>query len=313
MKKTFNFLNLPGGTVRLAVTNRCNMNCFYCHNEGQDKDVYHDLTFDDFKKIMEVSQEHGMVGVSFTGGEPFINKDLPKMINWCVENKLKKVDICSNGILIPQNMELLKKSKNISIVIGIDRCDSDLISKQSDIGVKFSQIEKNIQLLKQNGIDFSINTVYTVSNKKQVLEIIEYCRKNDIDQRIIEEDKYEALSVGRISPEFMSFIDEVRDRYALELGYAEPGKGFFAYFDTHSKISFYHSKCHARDCLNCARWALRIDSWGRATPCYARDLRIPILGIPAKEMKQNYLQAIYNLGIPPEMAETQEVYAEALN
>jgi len=300
MKDKFTHLNLPAGTIRLAVTSRCNMDCFYCHNEGQDKKEFLDLDYDSFKKIIETSGKFGLRGVSFSGGEPFLNKDFPKMVEHVVNMALPKIDICTNGILVREHIDLLKTSKNINLVIGIDTCDSKKISKQSKIGKTFKYIEQNIKLLKEQGITFSINTVYSGKNSGEVYEIAEYCKKNEIDIRIIEMDTYQYIADSKVSPLFGVFIKKMSEHFDLDLGYAHPGKGFYSRHSNGSEIYFYHSKCHIRDCFNCGRCHFRIDAAGQAIPCYARNCKISLLKNDPEESHANFLLSIYNLGISPE-------------
>lgn len=47
-------------------------------------------------------------------------------------------------------------------------------------------------------------------------------------------------------------------------------------------------------------WTLRIDADGNAIPCYAKKLRIPIVGLPKDKSYKNFLTALYNLGRSPE-------------
>lgn len=300
MKDKFTHLNLPAGTIRLAVTSRCNMDCFYCHNEGQDKKKLFDLDFDSFKTIIDVSEKFGLRGISFSGGEPFLNKDFPKMIEHVVNMDLPKIDICTNGILVREYIGLLKTSKNINLVIGIDTCNPEKISKQSKIGKTFEYIEQNIKIIKEQRVSFSINTVYSGKNSKEVYEIAEYCKKNEINIRIIEMDTYQHIADSKVSPLFGTFIKKMAEHFDLDLGYAHPGKGFYSRHSNGSEIYFYHSKCHIRDCINCGRCHFRIDAAGQAIPCYSRNFKIPLLKNDSEESYANFLSAIYNLGISPE-------------
>ncbi len=300
MKDKFGFLNIPGGTIRLSITNRCNMDCFYCHNEGQEKNKIYDLSYAHFVQILDTAINFGLRGISFSGGEPLLNKDFNKMLKYAVCLGLPKIDICTNGILLQNYIDILKTSKNISLVIGVDTCRPDEISKQSRAGKPFSYIDQNLKLLKRKNITFCINTVYTRENKTEIYEIIEFCRKRHIDLRIIEMDTLKKISQCRISTDFKKFVTEVSNNYNFILGFFHPGKGFYSKHKNGAEIYFYYAKCHVRDCLNCAKCQFRIDSLGQAIPCYARNCKIPLICNDKEQSFQNFLYAIYNLGIPPE-------------
>jgi cyclic pyranopterin phosphate synthase len=276
------------------------MDCFYCHNEGQDKYKRYDLSFADFENIVDIGLQFGLRSVSFTGGEPLLNPDIFKMIAYCEKIGLPKIDLCTNGILINKYIDQLKKVKNLALTIGIDTVDKEKISKQSKIGKKFSEIENNLFLLEKNKIKFSINSVYVCENFDDIVEMIEYCKENKFELRIIEMDTYKKITEEKISESFSEFIKKIEKEFYLKIGYMQPGKGFFGIHKNRARVNFYNAKCHSRDCLNCARCHFRIDSLGYAIPCYAKDLRIPLLVKNSETAKQNFLKAIYNLGIPPE-------------
>ena len=222
------------------------------------------------------------------------------MIAYCEKIGLKKIDLCTNGILIDKYLDQLKKFKNLALTIGIDTVEKDKISKQSKFGKKFSEIEKKLFLLDKNRIKFSINSVYTGENFDDIIEVIKYCKENKFELRIIEMDTYKKITNEKISESFLEFIKKVEKQFDLKIGYMQPGKGFFGIHKNGSRVNFYNAKCHSRDCLNCARCHFRIDSSGFAISCYARDLRIPLLIKDPEVAKNNFLKAIYNLGIPPE-------------
>lgn len=296
----FKHINLPSGTIRISVTNACNMGCFYCHNEGQNKKEIKMLSFCGFKKIFDTSLSFGLFGVSFSGGEPFLNKDLDKMIRYCHDKGLGKIDICTNGILIKENLELLKISNATELAIGIDVSNNNKISKQSLMGKNFNYIEGNLNLLKKEKIKFSINSVYNGSNLNEIIDMCNYCKERNIDIRIIEMDTLKHVTNLELTPLFKKCVDEITEKFKLELGYIEPIKEFYGITENNSKIYFYDSFCHNRDCSSCAKWTLRINANGEAVPCYAGNFRISLLSPSKTERYNNFLQAVYNMGIPPE-------------
>ncbi len=86
------------------VTDKCNLECEYCYN------VWHEnkslpqkpLTLDKITKIIKnVSSVPEATGITLTGGEPLLRKDLPEIVSICVRHKLK-VAIATNGFLLTQ-------------------------------------------------------------------------------------------------------------------------------------------------------------------------------------------------------------------
>lgn len=298
----YHFLNIPNGTIRLSITNLCNMKCSYCHNEGQNKRDINILSFKDFRFILGLSKKFGLRGISITGGEPLMSPDITKMLYYCKKVGLKKIDVCTNGILINKFIDVFSNIKNIDITIGIDKVDFDKISKESPVGKTFEVIHKNIQLLKKNKIKTTINSVYSGKNKREIFRTVEYCMKNNLELRIIEMDTYKHITTRPITPQFEKFIRLIVRKYQLrELGYFHPGKGYFGSAKNGTKIFFYNAKCHSRDCLNCNRCTFRINSKGEVIPCYiAKNLRIPLLQMTKVEAEKNLLKAISLTGFTPQ-------------
>ena len=298
----YSFLNIPNGTIRLSVTNSCNMRCFYCHNEGQNKGNVNMLSFKNFKFILNLSKEFGLRGISISGGEPLLNPDIARMLYYCKKIGLKKIDVCTNGILINKFIDVFSDIKNIDITVGVDRVIPDKISKQSPVGKTFKEINKNIRLLIKNNIKTTIDSVYSGKNRKEIFGVIEYCIENNLELRIIEMDTYKHITTRPITPQFEEFIRLVVKKYKLKkIGYLHPGKGYFGSARNGTKIFFYNAKCHSRDCLNCSRSVFRINSKGEVIPCYVlKNLRIPLLGRTKNEARKNFLKAISLTGYSPD-------------
>ena len=67
--------------VRLSVTDRCNLRCFYCLPKGfkefEEPDQW--LTFDEIERVMAAFGELGVERIRLTGGEPLVRKGLPEL------------------------------------------------------------------------------------------------------------------------------------------------------------------------------------------------------------------------------------------
>ena len=147
------------------------------------------------------------------------------------------------------------------------------------------------------GINFSINTVYSIFNKPEVLAICGYCLEKGFHLRVIEQDFYCKITDEDVSPAFGELMNSVIDQFDLSLEVLSDGKGFVAYHSSGTSIRFYDSYCHNMDCDSCANWTLRINASGNALPCYIRDFQISLLD--GTDLRKNFATAINQLGIPP--------------
>ena len=72
----------PLRTLRVSVTDRCNLRCLYCMPEAEyvwlpREDILH---FEEIERLVDVFATLGVDKVRLTGGEPLLRKDLPLLI-----------------------------------------------------------------------------------------------------------------------------------------------------------------------------------------------------------------------------------------
>src|SRR6186713_1027319 len=88
--------------VRLAVTDRCNLRCFYCMPEEgirylPKKEL---LTFEEIERLVSLLATMGISKIRLTGGEPFVLTDLMRLIRSIVRiDGIHDVHLTTNGIL----------------------------------------------------------------------------------------------------------------------------------------------------------------------------------------------------------------------
>ena len=71
-------MELPNEIV-IEVTRKCNLSCDFCFND-QDMDNINDMLSDDIFKVLDDISKSGIKAVRFTGGEPFLRKDLQEIL-----------------------------------------------------------------------------------------------------------------------------------------------------------------------------------------------------------------------------------------
>jgi cyclic pyranopterin phosphate synthase len=68
--------------LRISVTDRCNIRCFYCMPEDGVKFVPRDeiLSFEEIERFVRIAATLGVDKLRVTGGEPLVRRDLPVLI-----------------------------------------------------------------------------------------------------------------------------------------------------------------------------------------------------------------------------------------
>lgn len=176
--------------LRLAVTDRCNLRCFYCMPEEginflDRKDL---LSYEEMERIVRVFAGLGINKVRITGGEPFVRKGLMGFLQRLSKiNGLDHLHLTTNGTvnakLIPELKALGMKSVNLSL----DSLDAKRFFEITRRDCFDQVMETFDQLLKHN-IPTKINMVVMGRrNTDDILPMIELTKEKDISVRFLEE------------------------------------------------------------------------------------------------------------------------------
>ena len=108
----------------------CNLTCKNCYIESSPKnDRLSYLSFDEFKMFVNesIQNEMGTEEIGFTGGEPFMNKDIFKMIKYSLDNGFKTLVLTNAMKPMMNNKNDLNKLNhlNLSIRVSIDHYNKD--------------------------------------------------------------------------------------------------------------------------------------------------------------------------------------------
>jgi molybdenum cofactor biosynthesis protein A len=176
--------------LRLAVTDRCNLRCFYCMPEEgiqylPKKEL---LTFEEIGRLVRILASLGISKVRLTGGEPFVRTDLMVLIRQLVEVPgIRDIHITTNGVLTAPYVPELKALGIASINLSLDTLDRGrfrLITRRDS----FDKVMKCFDSLLHHEIPFKINTVVMQDrNIEDIVPLATLTRDHPIDVRFIEE------------------------------------------------------------------------------------------------------------------------------
>jgi cyclic pyranopterin phosphate synthase len=115
--------------VRVSLTDRCNFDCVYCHNEGLGDTRgpmaprEHELSTDDVIRFLEVARGFDVDSVKFTGGEPMLRDDLEEIIRRVPEGM--SASMTTNGTYLPGRAEDLRAAGLERVNVSQDALDPD--------------------------------------------------------------------------------------------------------------------------------------------------------------------------------------------
>ena len=261
--------------VRIAVTDRCNLRCFYCMPaEGIPYEPQaHLLSYEEITRLLKVLGSIGFKKVRFTGGEPFLRKDFMKLLeNTSQLENYESIHITSNGTLLQKHIQKLKELGITKINLSIDSLDKERfhkITRRDD----FEKVMETFHMLIDHGFKIKLNAVIMKGiNTQDIIPLAELAKEYPVDVRFIEEMPFNGGYKKNV--EMYSARDIYRD---LESHFTSLEKVESNHGDTASLLSIPNYKgnigviaAFSRTfCNTCNR--LRISSKGEIKSCLYDD------------------------------------------
>jgi len=173
------------------LTLRCNYACSFC-DDGSAKQKYPDLKMDELntektKKVLSILKNK-CSSIYFTGGEPFLRKDLLDLCKFSKKIGFNPVSVNTNGFLLQKNLEVLDNIDNL--VISLSSLDPVKYSKIVGRPIScFDIVMKNIlianSLKKKKGFEFVINCVVTEDSLLDAENVMNFCFQNKINFAVV--------------------------------------------------------------------------------------------------------------------------------
>lgn len=112
--------------LRISVTDRCNLRCFYCMPEEgvafRPPDEI--LRFEEIQRFVQVAARLGIREVRLTGGEPLVRKGICRLVEMLAAVPgIDDLAMTTNGVLLPDYAEALKAAGLSRLNISLDTLD----------------------------------------------------------------------------------------------------------------------------------------------------------------------------------------------
>ena len=184
--------------IRIKTTDRCNMNCWFCHAEGapRSSDIVLDKTFDtalhSFRELF--------CNAHLTGGEPFLYPHLEELLRM-LENIGYATSITTNGCF-ELSQGIIDIARHFQYInFSFHSLESDYYEKLSpgNIGSRMvDRIASNIHILSRI-VPVRINTVVSGSGSEQHLEkMIEFAEDVGCELKFVPELKTKETATAAI-------------------------------------------------------------------------------------------------------------------
>ncbi len=141
-------LNYLPPCLFVEVTNRCNLTCPTCQlgtSEAYNGYNKADLSFEAFKKIID--QIPSLVYITLQGvGEPLLNKDIIKMVEYCTKKSISTYINTNGTILTEKKANDLIEAGLCNLSVSVNSFDEKVFSETRS-GASITKVTENIKKL----------------------------------------------------------------------------------------------------------------------------------------------------------------------
>ena len=176
--------------LRISVTDRCNIRCFYCMPEDNVEYVAREeiLSFEEIERFVRVAVSLGVTKLRLTGGEPLVRKDLPVLIRKLATLPgIKDLALTTNGVLLARQAQALYDAGLRRLNVHLDTLDRERfrrITRRDD----FEKVMEGMDVAQRLGFGpIKINAV-AVKNlvEPDIVPLVRFGRERGIEVRFIE-------------------------------------------------------------------------------------------------------------------------------
>lgn len=176
--------------LRLAVTDRCNLRCFYCMPAEGIRYLPKQelLSYEEMLRMVRLMAEMGVSKVRITGGEPFVRKDLMYFLQELKAiSGIEQINITTNGVLTTDYIPALKALGIGSVNLSLDTFDRERF-KEITRRDEFEKVKACFDSLMAHEIPTKINAVVMEGkNTEDIIPLTELTRDHPVEVRFIEE------------------------------------------------------------------------------------------------------------------------------
>ncbi|AEH07501.1 GTP 3',8-cyclase MoaA [Methanothermococcus okinawensis] len=254
-------------SLRISITPKCNLKCFYCHREGHDSENINLMTPSELGKIVKTSLKFGIKKVKISGGEPLLRNDLPQIIESISDDNLKDISLTTNGIFLEECAQKLKDAGLNRVNVSIDTLNPEKYKKITYCG-DLEKVKRGVKEAINVGLTpLKINYLALSNTVEDLDDLMNYCRELGAILQIIEFiplnehlKKYH-VDITPIENKIAEQCDKVITRKFMQ--------NRKKYLVNGLEIEFVRPMDNTEFCSHCTR--IRLTHDGFLKPCLLRD------------------------------------------
>lgn len=161
--------------VYLHVTQRCNLNCYYCYNRKNLNTGRKEFGTDEWKSVIGKLYEEGIKEFVITGGEPTIRDDLEEILSFIPKDC--KISILTNGTLLTDEKVKIFQYAD-EVIVSLDSMERDNNDSNRENSVKYNVLSNIDRLNESQRSKLIVRTVITKNNIGDIASLKKYVQEN---------------------------------------------------------------------------------------------------------------------------------------
>ena len=166
--------------VWLELTNRCNCRCLHCYGAfgyPPTNTILHELSFEEWKRIIDVIADAGGKAIQLIGGEPLLFQRICELLDYAHDRGISSIDVFTNGTLMtPSILEAIKRT-NTSVRVSLYGHDAPTHDGITQSSGSFSKLDHTLEQLRDLEIPTRIAVVLMHENQDDLEQIKAYIDK----------------------------------------------------------------------------------------------------------------------------------------
>jgi len=295
--------------LRIALTDFCNLNCFFCSNEGMDLDCKNlrNADFRNLEYLLRLLKKNGLKGLSLTGGEPSLYPQIDNLLTLVEGLGFEQTFFHTNGThLTPEliNDHLCKFSK---VAVSIHTIDFEVwrtLTKGPK--VLFDQLMKNLEILskysknKELLVEIKVVPMKGVNDTERLIkDVLDFCSERNFKFKFL---NFEPITEDQ--KKFETSLQFLRDKVEGMGGEKLATDNSFRGQNSYLPLNWYKYKdvkgvlieigCgHPDICKDCYKSnEIFIDPGLNIKPCHATDQIFPLKEAIKNNQDEKILQLI---------------------
>lgn len=190
MDTVLDTLGRPLRSLRVSVTDRCNLRCEYCMPEREYVWLEREelLRFEEIRELIRILAGLGVYKVRLTGGEPLLRRDVETLVRMLVSLRgVRDLAMTTNGMLLDRHAGTLREAGLHRLTVSLDTLRPErfrALSRRDD----HARILQGIRAARAAGFDkLKLNTVVIRGfNDDELDDLIVFGRELGAEVRFIE-------------------------------------------------------------------------------------------------------------------------------